>query len=160
MNIQGAFPFRIPSCPRKRIIEGKEKIIGYHDKLLLHFPLWDIIGSFETYKVWLPPDGSGIFVMMPPTGRCFTTQQDGLYDCEMTGHRVDNFLSRNHPFRIIVFYEFPNNMVCSNEVFNDISGLHYSPVDLSLVPKRSTTKNATQWRIQNCWWDCMGNGNC
>ena len=45
----------------------------------------------------------------------------------MTGHRVDDFLSQNHPFRIILFYEFPNNMVCSNEVFNDISGLHYSP---------------------------------
>ena len=57
----------------------------------------------------------------------------------MSGHRVDDFLSRNHPFCIIVFYEFPNNMVCSNEVFNDIDWR--SPVDLLLVPKRRTTKN-------------------
>ena len=57
----------------------------------------------------------------------------------MMGHRVDDFLSRNHPFRIIVFYEFPNNMVCSNEVFNDIDWR--SPADLLLVPKRRTTKN-------------------
>ena len=32
-----------------------------------------------------------------------------------------------HPFLIIVFYGVPNNRVCSNEVFNDIS-LQYSPV--------------------------------
>ena len=57
----------------------------------------------------------------------------------MSGHRVDDFLSRNHLFCIIVFYEFPNNMVCSNEVFNDIDW--QSPVDLLLVPKKRTTKN-------------------
>ena len=66
--------------------------------------------------------------MMPQTGRCFTIQQDGLHNCEMMGHRVEDFLPQNHPFLIIVFYGFPNNMVCSHEVSNDIS-LHYSPVD-------------------------------
>ena len=65
MNAQGALPFQIPSCSRTRIINGQTKIIGYHDKLCLHLPCWDIIGSFETYKAWLPPDGSGFFVMMP-----------------------------------------------------------------------------------------------
>ena len=31
------------------------------------------------YIVWLPPDSSsGVFIMMPQTGRCFTIQQDGF----------------------------------------------------------------------------------
>ena len=140
MNIQGALPFRIPSCPQTRIIKGEEKIVGYHDKLCFHLPCWDITEFRQTYKAWLHPDGSGLFVMMPPTGRCFMIQQDdGLHHCEMTRHRVEEFFSWNHPFRIIVFYEFPNNMVCSNEVFNDID--LRPPVDLFLVPKRRATKN-------------------
>ena len=80
--------------------------------------------------------------MVPPTGRCFTIQQgDGLHHChyEMTRHRVEEFFSQNHPFHIIVFYEFPNNLVCSNGVFNDID--LRPPVDLFLVTKRRATKN-------------------
>ena len=52
----------------------------------------------------------------------------------MTGHRVEDFLSQESVLPIIVFYEFSNNMICSNEVFNDINW--QSPVDLLLVKKK------------------------
>ena len=123
-------------------MNNKEIIIGYYDKLCLHLPCQDIIGFLQTYKAWLHPDGSGLFVMVPPTGKCFTIQQDdGLHHChcEMTRHCVEEFFSQNHPFHTIVFYEFPNNLVCSNRIFDDID--LQPPVDLFLVPKRRATKN-------------------
>ena len=141
-NIQGAFPFRIPSCPKTRIINDEEKTIGYYDKLCFHLPCWDIIDSIKNdlYKAWLHPNGNGLFVKMPPTGRCFTKYPGKLHDCEVTDYRVDNFLSENGVFPIIVFYKFPNNMICSNEVFNDTTRMQ-GPNDLVLLPKVKTTKN-------------------
>lgn len=141
INVQSDFPLRIPSCPKTRIINNEEKIIGYYDKLCFHLPCWDVVDMIhDMYKAWLHPDGTGLFVMMPPTGQCFTKYPGKLHDCEVTDYRVDNFLSEKGVFRIIVFYEFPNNMICSNEVFNDTTKMQ-GPNNLILLPKLKTMKN-------------------
>ena len=85
-------------------LTARQRLLVITTNYVFIYLCWDIIGSRESYKVWLPPDGSGLFVMTPPTGRCFTTQQDGLHDCEMKGHRVEDFLSREGVLPVLTKY--------------------------------------------------------
>ena len=149
INVQGAFPFRIPSCPDISKI-GKKEIVGYHDKLCFHLPCWEMTDSVrnQSYKAWLHHEGTGLFVMMPPTGGCFIKQMDKFHIecCDMTRHRLENFLAGTNKddVRIIVFYEFPNDIICSNDYFNSTKALQ-QPADLALLPKTKFTHN---WLVE------------
>ena len=174
INVQGAFPFRIPLCPDISKI-GKKEIVGYHYKLYLHLPCWEMTDSVrnKSYKAWLHHEGTGLFVMMPLTGGCFIKQMDKFHDqrCDMTRHRLENFLAgrTNNDVKIIVFYEFPNNIICSNKHFNSINALQRPADNAALLPKTKLTHN---WLFEpgakaeepkgvckNYWWNLMGDGN-
>ena len=144
INVQGAFPLRIPSCPDISKI-GKE-IVGYYDKLCFHLPCWEMTDSVrnQSYKAWLHHEGIGLFVMMPPTGGCFIKQVDKFHNecCDMTRHRLENFLAgTNNDVRIIVFYEFPDNIICSNKHFNSTTALQRPADKEALLPKTKLTHN-------------------
>ena len=92
MNIiQGALPFQIPSCQQTRIINERLLVITIQ---YVGVYLVGTVLVFFKHRAWLLPDGSELFVMMLPTGRCFTTQQnDGLHHCKMTRPRVGRIFS-------------------------------------------------------------------
>ena len=146
LNVQGAFPFWIPSSPDISKI-GKKEIVGYHYKLYLHLPCWEMTDSVrnKSYKAWLHHEGTGLFVMMPLTGGCFIKQMDKFHDqrCDMTRHRLENFLAggTNKDIKIIVFYEFPNNIICSNKYFNSTKALQRPADKAALLQKTKLTHN-------------------
>ena len=125
----------------------KKEIVGYHDKLCFHLPCWEMTHSVrnQSYKAWLHHEGTGLFVMMPPTGGCFIKQMDKFHNecCDMTGHWLENFLAGTNKddVRIIVFYEFPNNIICSNKHFNSTTALQRPADKAALLPKTKLTHN-------------------
>ena len=152
MNLQGLVANITRACPE--FISGNP--VGSMDKLLLCFPMWDIRDKGK-YKAWLHPEARGVFVEHPATAGWFFKERKVFFNtnkgypadpatfdcrCSRTFDSFENMFQDKTQVdnKMVSYWDFPEDMTCSNAHFNKDSSGTGQASPLKLLRKDKSLK--------------------